>query len=440
MFYGSEKQNFYFIGIGGVSMSALAELLAARGYSVRGSDASESEFTNRLREKGIPVHIGDSQPIGEEVVVYTGAISDSHPQRAAAQRAGKRLVPRSELLGRIAEEYPRVLSVAGCHGKTTTTCMLMHIFGINGAKFTCHVGGEDLDYGNLLVRGDEIFLTEACEFKRSFLALHSDVAVILSCDRDHTDCYHEENELLEAYREFSAQAKRVIVNADDVRAREIPHGLDFGLYAGRIRAERLRSVEERYSFTVVEDGTPLMNVRLNVIGKVHVLNALAAYSAARLIGFSPDEIRKGLESFRGVRRRFERIGTFGGVPVICDYAHHPREIAAAIETAERLAQGTVRVVFQPHTYTRTRDLLGEFVSVLSHADSPILYRTYSARETYSYAGSSVRLASLLPDSRYVQSPGQLRARLGEDLGKEDLILVLGAGDIYEIAKNIVDRE
>ncbi len=430
--------SYYFVGIGGVSMSALAMLLGGLGVRVRGSDAAEGRFTKLLRERGIPVHIGEEEEISEDTVVYTGAVDLSHPQLARAAKAGKRLIARSELLGSVAKEYSHVLSVAGCHGKTTSSCMLAHIFRTCGAPFTCHIGGEDYELGNFFSTGKEYFITEACEFKRSFLALHSEIAVILNCDLDHTDCYRDEEDLLAAYRTFAGQAKEVVVNADDVHARTIPHTLSFGLYGGDIRAERLAEDGERYAFTVTEGGTPVVRIALNAVGKVHIYNALAAFAAARLAGRTGEEIKCGLEAFRGVRRRFEYIGTLGGVPVVCDYAHHPKEIAATLSTAEKLCRGTVHVVFQPHTYTRTRDLLGEFSEVLKRAESPIVYATYSARESFDPAGSAAMLASRIPEARYCQTPRQLKKRMLEGLKGGDLILVLGAGDIYDIAKGIAE--
>ncbi len=432
------RRTFYFVGIGGVSMSALAQLLTDRGYFVRGSDAQESAFTAKLRARGIAVHIGADEEISEDIVVYTGAVDGEHPQVKAAGRAGKRLMSRAELLGRIAEGYPHVLSVAGCHGKTTASCMLAHIFWVNGKPFACHIGGEDLDLGNYTATGNRTLVTEACEFRRAFLTLKSEIAVVLNCDLDHTDCYHSDGELAAAYAQFAAQAQKVVVNADDPRARALPHTLDFGFYNGDIRAERLCADRERYTFTVTERGVPAVRVRLNVVGRVNILNALAAYAAARLCGFGGEEIKRGLESFRGVKRRFEQVGTIGGMPVVCDYAHHPREIAATLKTALRLAQGNVRLVFQPHTYTRTRDLMGGFVDVLRRADRPIIYRTYAAREPFDFAGSAVALTARLADAVYVQSPRGLRARLTERAGDGDLILALGAGDIYEIVKSILD--
>lgn len=428
------------IGIGGVSMSALAMLLHDCGASVRGSDIRESDFTRKLRKKGISVSIGEDEEITENVVVYTGAVDGRHPQLIRAKRAGKRLLSRAELLGTIAEKYPHVLSVAGCHGKTSTTSMLGHIFLRNKCGFTCHIGGEDLILGNYYRSGDGYFITEACEFKRSFLKLYSDTALILNIDRDHTDCYSDEESLFAAYRQFAAQAKQVVVNADDVRARSIPHTASFGLYSGDYRAERLMPEGERYSFLIAERGIPLIRVSLSAIGKVHAENALAAFACARLAGFSAQEIKSGLESFRGVKRRFENVGSLNGAPVICDYAHHPREIAAAFQTAQKICKGTVRLVFQPHTYTRTRDLMDAFVSTLKEAESPIVYKTYAAREPFDGRGSAYALVSRLPEAVYVQSPEQLRRRLLDATEPDDLVLVLGAGDIYEIAKSISENK
>lgn len=437
---GELHGGYYFVGAGGVSMSALARLLHDRGDCVRGSDMQENAFVRELRKAGIPVHIGETEEIVEETVVYTGAIPCGQPQLKAARAAGKRLVPRAQLLGEIASSFPHVVSVAGCHGKTTTTSMLAHIFFKGGRPFTSHIGGEDLAFGNYHSTGGEYFLTEACEFQRSFLSLKSEVAIILNTDLDHTDCYKDEDDLFDAYRAFAERASRLVVNGDDVRARTLPHALSFGLGCGDIRAEQLKSVGERYSFTVFERGIELVRIKLNVVGRVMVYDALAAFAAARLMGFSAEEIKAGLESFRGVGRRFEAVGTLSGVPVVCDYAHHPREIAAVFETAQRMCFGTVRLVFQPHTYTRTRDFMEEFVAVLKRAENPIIYKTYAAREPFEAEGSAYMLVAKLPEAIYVQSPSQLKKRLTELIRPDDLILALGAGDIFDITKSILDGE
>lgn len=423
-------------------MSALATLFRLNGADVRGSDQRQSGFTDRLVKLGIPVHIGEEEEIAAENVVYTEAISPQHPQLKAAREAGKRLFTRAALLGRVAEDFPTVISVAGCHGKTSTTSMLAHVFLCADKSFTAHIGGEDAELGNLCRNGtgNNILITEACEFRRSFLELKSTVGLVLNTDKDHTDCYKSDGDLIEAYRRFAENSAEVVINADDVRARRFPHTLDFGLFSGEIRAEELHATGEKYRFTVVERGIPVVKIRLNVVGKFQVANALAAYAVARLCGLRAVEIKKGLESFRGVKRRFEEVGTICGVPVVCDYAHHPRELAATVSAAQAICEGTVFVVFQPHTYTRTRDFMREFVSVLKTVESPIIYKTYAAREEFEIEGSAVALVSRLPEACYVQSPEQLLKRLKERIRSGDMILVLGAGDIDEIARSLLDKQ
>lgn len=437
-FLKNQPRGVYFVGIGGVSMSALAQLVYDSGILVRGCDARESIYTKKLRKLGIPVKIGSEQ-IYENTIVYTEAV-DRHADLLEQLRlSGKQLYSRAEFLGKIAEEYPRVLSIAGCHGKTSATAMLAHILFGAGLSVTCHIGGEDIDFGNYRNTGHGYFLTEACEFKRSFLSLNSNIAVILNTELDHTDCYGSREELLTSYHLFAKQARRVIVNADDCEAQKIPHAVSFGLHAGDIRAERIVADRERYCFTVTEKGTPIVQVRLNTQGKVQIYNALAAYSAARLCGIAPRKIADGLAQFHGVKRRFEFAGTLHGVPVICDYAHHPTEIAAAFATAERICRGTVRVIFQPHTYSRTRDLMTEFVSILKNAENPVIYRTYAARESFDFRGSAVSLVSRIPEAIYCQTPDDLKRRILLLAQPEDLILVLGAGDIDDTIRSLLDQ-
>ena len=432
------KKGVYFVGIGGVSMSALAQLLHAQGIPVRGCDVRENHFTRKLRALGIPVVIGTDAP-REETIVYTEAADAHAALLRRAEEEGKTVLSRAVFLGLLARTFPHVLSVAGCHGKTSSTAMLAHIFLQAGLPFTCHLGGEDVCFGNVCRTGGEYLITEACEFRRSFLSLESDTAVILNTDLDHTDCYRGRAELLEAYRAFAAKARRVVVNADDAEAQKIPHTLSFGLYAGDVRAEKLCAEEERYTFTVTEHGVPVVRISLGVTGKMQVSNALAAYCAARLAGLTPAAIRTGLESAKGVRRRFERAGTMGGIPVVLDYAHHPAELAATLSAAQKICRGTVRVVFQPHTYTRTRDLMEDFVRVLKRAEDPVIYRTYAAREPFFFEGSAPALVSRIPEAIYCQTPADLKRRVIQLSREDDLILALGAGDIDAIVRGLLDQ-
>ena len=299
-------------------MSALALLLSDCGISVRGCDARESSFVKKLRARGIGVCIGEEQRITEKTVVYTEAVDVHASMLETARREGKTILTRAQLLGQIAQEYPHVLSVAGCHGKTSATSMLAHVFFHAGKPSTCHIGGEDLDFGNYHSTGDSYFLTEACEFRRSFLSLNSEVAVVLNTDLDHTDCYESAQDLLKAYRQFAASAKNAVVNADDANAIAIPHALSFGLHAGDVRAIRLYSDREQYTFTISEKNIPVARVSLQVRGKVQVQNALAAYAAARLSGLTPREISEiaaygdGLSAWA----RSEGFLSFATMPII----------------------------------------------------------------------------------------------------------------------------
>ena len=437
--YGQRELSFYFIGIGGVSMSALAILLKLRGFRVRGSDDAAGESVRRLREKGIDVTIGREEEISENVVVYNSAIEETHPQLIAAKRAGKRLLTRAEMLGELAEEYPYVLSVSGSHGKTTCCAMISHVFSAAHKPFTCHIGGFDRRFSNCYASGNEYFITEACEYRRNFLSLQSDCAVVLNVDFDHSDYYKDERDAFEAFDAFAHKAKSVIVCEEDENAKKIPHSLSFGYEKGDYYAENLHSDGERYSFTVMERGIAVADVRLSVVGKVNVLNALAAFAVARRFGLSASEIKKGLQSFTGVERRFERVGTHCNAEIYCDYAHHPKEIAAAIQTAKKICRGELTVVFQPHTYTRTRDLMQKFVDVLGQLERVVIYQTYPAREEFLAEGSAYLLTAHLDNACYVQSPEQLKRRLSS--GKRgDVVLVLGAGNIYEIIQSIIEKK
>ncbi len=430
--------GFYFIGIGGISMSALALYLRKKGYSVRGSDKTESEITAKLRKKGIPVSTDEGEKIEENTVVYSGAISPSHPQMLAARHTGKQLLSRAQLLGEICKRFDRVIAVSGCHGKTTCTAMLSHIFWAAKLPFTCHIGGEDLFFGNFTSYGNTYLITEACEYQKSFLALPTECAVVLNVDRDHIDCYRTEEQIFSAFRQFAQNARFCVGSAEDKKSENIAKNCSFGLKKGDYHAKNLSFNENSSEFDVWERGEFFARIQLSVAGEVNVINALAAIATARLYGVSARAIKKGLLHFTGIKRRFERVGTLFGAPVVCDYAHHPKEIAQAVKTASNLCpKGKIRVVFQPHTYSRTKDLMEQFVACFKGVENPIIYATYAAREQFDGEGSAYALVARLPEACYVQSPEQLKTRL-KGVFETDMILVLGAGDIYQIAKRLCD--
>ncbi len=424
-------------------MSALAKLLSVRGYEVSGSDGVKSEETDALAFYGVKVYIGVDENREEllqsDIVVYTDAVSLEHSELKRAKQEGKRVYSRAELLGMVCKEYPNVVAVAGSHGKTTCTSMCAHILKYSGVPFTAHIGGEDNGLGNFYSSGEEYFVTEACEYKKNLLKVRADVAVLLNIDYDHMECYEGEKDLVDCFRRYCEQANTAFVCADDPRCEGLGEFPSFGINSmlADYRAVSLRAIDERYSFTVEEYGKPLYRVKLNAIGRCNVYNALAAFAAMRSLGFHEREISKGLECFTAVKRRFERIGSYHGASFICDYAHHPREILSTLATAEGVCRGNLYVVFQPHTYSRTKLLMKEFVSVLRPIKNLMIYKTYPARERYDDAGSAARLAFAVGNCLYAENVYVLKTWIKKTVKEGDTVLFLGAGDVYYAAQYLL---
>lgn len=430
--------RFYFIGIGGVSMSALAKLLRSYGKFVTGCDAVQNEYTEELEKCGIRVGDGESTEGLEEcqIVVYTDAVKDNNLQLETARNAGKYIVSRAGLLYEISRRYRNVVAVAGCHGKTTCTAMLSHVMYAAGKEFTCHIGGRDRIFSNMFRRGDDYFISEACEYNKNFLSLKPQTAIILNSDADHLECYGNLEQLKISYLKFAENADRVIALYGDL---PIGDGVTFGFDdRADYYAKSIRSEKGKYSFTAYEGQSELGKISLDVCGKHHVLNALAAIAAAREEGIPFAMIKVGLESFGGVERRFENIGSFNGADCIADYAHHPNEIRAAIKTAKQITEGELFVVFQPHTYSRTKSLFKDFVRTLASVRYLLVYKTFAAREYFDDAGSALTLSQALKRARYGEGKEDIVHFIGK-AKKGDTVLFLGAGDIYYIAKRIASR-
>ncbi len=424
-------------------MSALAKFLSVRGYEVSGSDAVKGEETDALAFYGVKVYIGVDENrealLSSDTVVYTDAISMEHAELKRAKTLGKKAYSRAEFLGLLCEEFASVIAVAGSHGKTTCTAMCAHVLKYVCAPFTAHIGGEDSALGNFYSSGGEYFVTEACEYKKNLLKIRADVAILLNIDEDHMECYDGEKDLLNSFYAYCAKAKTAFVCADDTRAANLGEFSTFGITSmlADYRATNLRATGERYSFTVEEYGKPLCRVRLSAIGRCNVYNALAAFAAMRSLGFDEKEIAKGLENFTAVKRRFEKIGGYKGASFICDYAHHPREVVSTLKTAEGVCKGELYVVFQPHTYSRTRLLLKEFVAALRPVKNLMIYKTYPAREKYDEAGSARRLVSALGGCLYAENVYALKTWIKKTVREGDIVLFLGAGDIYYAAQYVV---
>lgn len=437
---GLEKsKKIYFIGIGGISMSALAKYLSTNGYMVSGSDAIYSEQTESLAFYGVKTFIGvdgNRREIADaDLVVYTDAISPTHEELVLARNLDKKLLSRADLLNIIGGNFDNVIAVAGSHGKTTCTSMCAHVLKSVDVPFTAHIGGEDSVFGNFYTSGKEYFLTEVCEYKRNLLKMQSTVAVVLNIDKDHMECYKDEEDLMDCFRCYCMQAKTAFVCADDERCQKLGDCSTFGIESvgADYRAVGIKGGNEGYAFTVEEYGKELCRIRLQSVGKHNIYNALSAFAAMRYFGFNEREIKRGLESFNAVKRRFEKIGSYKGATFICDYAHHPREIMATLAMAESVCKGRLFVVFQPHTYSRTRLLFNEFVNVLKPIEELLIYKTFPAREKYDEEGSAKRLA-LEVGSLYAENTCMLKTWLNKTLKEGDTVLFLGAGDIYYIAQ------
>lgn len=432
----NEYGSFYFLGIGGVSMSSLAKYLVAIGKRVAGYDRNYGVYTAELIELGVKVTVGEpTDSIKDfDVIVYTDAIREDNPILQEAAVCGKITMSRGQLLYEVSRMFARTIAISGCHGKTTCTSMLAHIFQAAGKRFFAHIGGRDLTYGNCLYSGDDYLVTEACEYKKNFLLLKPTVAVLLNCGADHLECYGNYKNLISAYRQFLVNSDFSITLSGDEVAGNFTFGLD---KEADITAKSVTSVDGKYSFTVYDRGERLGRVSLSVEGRHNVLNALAAIAAALSVGIAFRYVQEGLADFNGVERRFETLGYINGAKCIADYAHHPDEIEAAIRTARRNHQ-KVFVVFQPHTYSRTKLLYKDFVKVLSGLENLMIYRTFAAREYYDDAGSALTLSRGVKKSRYGSETGDILEFISAAKAGE-CILFLGAGDIYDIAKDIVGK-
>ena len=437
----------HLVGIGGVSMAPLAEVLKGKGVEITGSDMKESETVTHLRSLGIPVTIGHlpRSVEGTGCVIRTAAVHDDNPEIAAALSAGIPVFERAQAWGAIMRHYRNTLCVAGTHGKTTTTSMCIHIFLAAGRDPSAMVGGSlpILGCGHRVGHGDTI-IAEACEYCNSFLSFAPTVAVILNIEEDHLDFFQDLDDIKRSFRRFAELTPSngsVIINADNAGARSVAHGLDaftFGLETeAECTAANLHEEEGRPVFDILVHGEPYAHVKLQVYGRHNISNALAAASAAYVLGVPGEAVEQGLASFTGAGRRFEKKGEYHGAVVYDDYAHHPDELRALLTTAKTLGYDRVVCAFQPHTYSRTAALFDDFVKVLKLADQVVLADIYAARETDTLGVSSQALAEQIPGAVCRPTLEEVAACLAEQARPGDLILTVGAGDIYLAGEALV---
>lgn len=449
--YIKPGRRAHLVGVGGVSMSPLAEVLHGAGMVITGSDMHDSATVEHLRSLGIHVTVGHraENVAGAELVIRTAAVHDVNPEIAAAREAGIPVFERAQAWGSIMKHYRNALCISGTHGKTTTTSMCTHIIMAAGLDPTVMIGGTLplLGAGHRVGRGETIIL-ESCEYCNSFLSFFPTVAVILNIEADHLDFFKDLEDVEHSFRRFAdlvPEGGRIIANRDDANTMRTLEGesrpvTTFGLEAGDVHAAGLIWERGLPAFDVVYRGETFAHVSLRVPGVHNVKNALAAAAASIALGVPARAVEEGLNAFRGAGRRLEHKGSFHGAEVFDDYAHHPGELKALLDTARTLGYERVICAFQPHTYTRTKALFDDFVKELRTVDVAVLAEIYAARETNDVGVSSRDLCAQIPGSIYCATLRETAESLRALAQPGDLLLTVGAGDIYRVGDMLVGKE
>lgn len=450
--YMAPGRRGHLIGIGGVSMSPLAEVLQGMGLRISGSDINESENVEHLREKGIKVVIGHhSETVTPEIefVVRTAAVHDDNPEIASARAQGIPVFERTEAWGAIMRDYKNALCISGTHGKTTTTSMSTHILMAAQKDPTVMIGGTLplLHAGHRVGCGDTIVM-ESCEYCNSFLNFFPTVAVILDIEEDHLDFFRDLDDIKQSFREFAShvpESGTIIANLEDKNTMDAlqPLGrkiVTFGLTdRADVWARNVKQLGTQSEFDIMYLGKKFTHVTIHVPGIHNVKNALAASAAAITLGCGPLAVQYGLAGFNGAGRRFEFKGKFNGADVYDDYAHHPGELKALLDTVETLDYKRTIVVFQPHTYSRTKALFDDFVEQLRRPDMTILAEIYAAREQNTIGISSRDISDRIRNSMYFDSFDEIEKTLRWTAAPGDIILTVGAGDIYKVGERLVSK-
>lgn len=444
--YLQPGRHVHLVGIGGVSMRPLGLVLSGMGMAVTGSDMNSSGSTDELIAKGIPVAIGHRAEniLGADCLIRTAAVHNDNPEIAAARAAGIPVFERAQAWGVIMKAYRNAICISGTHGKTTTTSMVTHILMEAGWDPTVMIGGylPLLRAGHRVGHGDSIVL-ESCEYCDSFLNFSPTMAVVLNVEEDHLDYFKDLQDIQKSFRAFAELSSgSVIANGDDpatVQALEGMSYLSFGVQPGnRIHPENI-SADWR-QFDVICDGQCYCHVELQVVGRHNMLNALAAAGAAWLLGIDGGAVARGLGSFRGAGRRMEYKGSFHGADLYDDYAHHPGELAATIDAVRTMGYQRIVLAFQPHTYSRTKALFADFVEQLKRPDQVVLCEIYAARERNTYGISSMDIVNQIPGAVYCETLPEVTDYLRKTAQPGDVILTVGAGDIYRAGEALLKDE
>lgn len=454
----SQYKKIHCIGIGGIGLSAIAEILLSRGYEVSGSDMKESAETVRLASKGARVFIGHRAENADEadLLVFSAAVGQDNPEMKRAEERGIPILSRAQMLGLLMQEYENSIAVSGTHGKTTTTSMVSLILDRAKLEPTILVGGNLAEIGgNVKVGHSRYFITEACEYMDSFLSLKPKIEIILNIDSDHLDYFKDIDHIVSSFDKFAqlVPASGTIIAYDanpfvNQVIRDLDNVVTFGLsencdyYAANIQFNE----EGMPAFDVCHDGQLLSRVQLAVPGEHNILNALAAFTCACALGVEPQLTKETLERYHGTQRRFDIVGTTAkGVKIVDDYAHHPTEIKATLSASENVPHNKLWCIFQPHTYTRTIALFDEFAEAFEKADKLILAEIYAAREKNIYKISSAQLAEKIKETHphkevlFMEDFAAIADYVDDQAQRGDMVITMGAGDIYKVGEMLLER-
>ena len=450
--------NIHFIGIGGISMSALAEICLNKGYTVSGSDMSESYLLDKLRGQGAKIYVGQcKENISDDIdmVVYTAAIHPDNDELMAAKEKNILTMDRAAFLGQIMREYKNSIAVSGTHGKTSTTSILSTIFEYADLDPTILVGGNlNIIGGNVKIGKSDHFITEACEYVDSFLNFNPKISIVLNIEEDHLDYFSGLDEIKASFNKFGKLLPDdgfFIINGDDSNTADILHDVKATVIKyGRSESNNaiIKNISYNNSgygiFDLEYNGEDLGTFELSVPGLHNIYNATAAILTSYVSGISLETIRKNITLYKGVGRRFETKGYYNDVLVIDDYAHHPTELKATLSAAKKLNKSTLWCVFQPHTYTRTKSLLDSFAEAFYSADKVIITDIYAAREDDPGDIHSKDLVEKLyhnsVDAIYINNFNEIAQYLRENLKENDLVITAGAGTVYQIADLLVNKK
>lgn len=437
--------KIHFIGIGGISMSALAKLLLSQGKIVSGSDLKRSKITDTLKSLGVKVNIKHKAKAVDDsdLVVFTGAVDSANIEYQRAIELGIPIIERSQLLGFIASTYNTVIAIAGAHGKTTTTALLSKVLIDAGMNPTVHLGGEvDFLDGNVRVGGSNYFITEACEYRRSFLQLKPNYSIILNVEPEHLDTYGNYENVKKAFKEFVSNTEKLVVYNKNYIMDTQKEFVTFDIEKpSDIYVKNLRCKEGKYTFDAYYKDVFLHSFELGCIGVYNVLNALAVIAISHKLNINMSSVAKSIKEFNGVRRRFEKLGLYNNAEIILDYAHHPTEISCLIDAVRGYYDGELVVVFQPHTYSRTASSFDDFIKVLSRKDIDrvVLLPTYPAREQPKQGKTSMDIYKELRKEsksvKYLLTHNVTQFVYKLSLSKT-MILFVGAGDIEILARHL----